>query len=174
LRDPRAQVLFGAGVSFMTSRFSIFRATSFAGALVLLTAFSGSPARADRCDDIANQLKNGIDGLAIGKTAAGVIYLEHPQAKVLTLGCSGKNLASQLYAKSDSRKPKPPFLDLVASAAAIIFTLPKDDMQKGAGRCLGRLGIFRDDAETRYRRLDMHCARTKTDASITISRRLDE
>jgi hypothetical protein len=136
--------------------------------------FTISPARADRCDDTANQLKNAIDGLTIGKTAAGVIYLSHPQAEELTLGCSSKNFTSQLYAKSDTRKPKPAFLDLVAGAAAIIFTLPKDDMQKGAGRCLGKLGLFRDDAVIRYRRLDMHCIRTKTDASISISRRVDE
>jgi hypothetical protein len=139
-----------------------------------LLAFAASPALADRCDDIANQLKNGVDGLGIGRTAAGVIYLSHPQAKALTLGCASKNFASQLYAKSNTRKPKPAFLDLVASAAAIIFTLPKEDMQKGASRCIGRLGLFRDDAVTRYRRLDMHCARGKTDASISISRRIDE
>ncbi len=145
-----------------------------AAVLASLAAFGISPARADRCDDAANQLKNGIDGLSVGRTAAGVIYLSHPQAKVLTLGCSSKNFSNQLYAKSDGRKPKPAFLDLVATAAAIIFTLPKDDMQKGASRCMRALGLFRDDASTRYRRLDMRCTRTKTDASITISRGVDQ
>ena len=158
----------------MTYRRLLRRSSLAAAILTSLVAFASSPAHADRCDDTANQLKNGINGLTIGKTAAGVIYLSHPQAKELTLGCSAKNFAGQLFAKSDTRKPKPAFVDLVASAAAIIFTLPKDDMQKGASRCLGRLGIFRNDAVTRYRRLDMHCARTKTDASISISRRLDE
>jgi hypothetical protein len=162
------------GLFIMTFRRLFRRSTLLAAALAGLAAFATSPARADRCDDTAGQLKNGIDGLTIGKTAAGVIYLTHPQAKELTLGCSSKNFSSQLYAKSDTRKPKPAFLDLVARAAAIIFTLPKDDMQKGAGRCLGKLGLFRDDAVTRYRRLDMHCTRTKTDASISISRRVDE
>ena len=87
-----------------------------------------TPARADRCDDLANQLKNQIDGLAVGKTAANLIYLSHPKAKELTLGCAGRSYANQLYAKSDSRKPQAAFIDLVASAAAIVFTLPKDDM----------------------------------------------
>jgi hypothetical protein len=31
-----------------------------------------------------------------------------------------------------------------------------------------------DDVTTRYRRLDMNCSRTKTDASIAISRGTDE
>jgi hypothetical protein len=37
------------------------------------------------------------------------------------------------------------------------------------------MGLFRgDDVKTRYRRLDMNCSRTKTEASITISRGTDE
>jgi hypothetical protein len=149
-------------------------------ALALLTAaavtVSGtSPARADRCDDLAKQIKNQIDGLAVGKTAANVIYLSHPKAKELTLGCAGRTYSNQLFAKSDVRKPTPEFLDLVASAAAIIFTLPKDDMLRGATRCIKRMGLLHgDDVTTRYRRLDMNCSRTKTDASIAISRGTDE
>jgi hypothetical protein len=161
------------GPFIMTFRSSfqgpILRATG----LAILATLTVSPARADRCDDIASQLKSGIDGLTVGRTAAGVIYLSHPQAKDLTLGCPSRNFSNQLFAKTD-RKPKPQFLDLVANAAAIIFTLPKDGMRQGASRCMGRLGLFRDDVATRYRRLEMRCTRTKTDASITISRRLDE
>jgi hypothetical protein len=153
---------------------TMFAALALLGA-VALTALGASAARADRCDDLAGQLKNQIDGVAVGKTAANLIYLSHPQAKGLTLGCAGRNYSNQLFAKADSRKPKPAFLDLVASAAAIIFTLPKDDMLSGASRCIKRMGLFRgDDVKTRYRRLDMHCTRTKTDASITISRGTDE
>jgi hypothetical protein len=149
----------------------------FAAALAMLalTALGASPARADRCDDLASQLKNQIDGLGVGKTAANLIYLSHPKAKEITLGCAGRTYANQLYAKADSRKPQPAFLDLVASAAAIIFTLPKDEMLKGATRCIKRMGLFHgDDVSTRYRRLDMRCVRTKTDAAITISRGTDE
>ena len=136
---------------------------------------AASPARADRCDDLASQLKSQIDGVGVGKTAANVIYLSHPQAKQLTLGCAGRNYSNQLYAKADSRKPQPAFIDLVASATAIIFTLPKDNMLKGATRCIKRMGLIHgDDVTTRYRRLDMRCVRTKTDASITISRGVDE
>ena len=69
-------------------------------ALMLLAfgfvALAASPARADRCDDLAGQLKNSIDGIAVGKTAANVIYLSHPQAKELSLGCSGRSYSNQL------------------------------------------------------------------------------
>ena len=151
------------------------RSILLAAALACFAALAARPARADRCEDIASQLKSQIDGLAVGKTAANVIYLSHPQAKELTLGCSGRSYANQLFARSESRKPKPAFLDLVASAAAIIFTQPKDGMLSGATRCIRRLGLFRgDDVSTRYRRLDMRCTRTKTDASIAISRPRDE
>ncbi len=159
----------------MTLKSEFRRPTMLAAALAVLAALSTSPARADRCDDLAGQLKNQIDGLGVGKTAANLIYLSHPKAKEITLGCASRNVTNQLYAKADSRKPQPAFLDLVASAAAIVFTLPKDDMLKGAARCISRMGIIHgDDVSTRYRRLDMRCARTKTDASITISRSTDQ
>jgi hypothetical protein len=142
--------------------------------LLALAALCASPARADRCDDLAAQLKSQIDGLTVGKTAANLIYLSHPQASEITLGCAARNVTNQLFARADSRKPQTAFLNLVASAAAIIFTLPKDEMLKGATRCIKRMGLFRgDDVSTRYRRLDMRCTRTKTDASITISRGID-
>jgi hypothetical protein len=144
-------------------------------AVVAMATLGVSPARADRCDDLAAQLKSQIDGLGVGKTAANLIYLSHPQARQITLGCAGRNVSNQLFARADSRKPKPAFLELVASASAIIFTLPKDEMLKGATRCIKRMGLFRgDDVKTRYRRLDMNCSRTKTDASITISRGVDQ
>jgi hypothetical protein len=162
------------GQTLMASKLK-FRRSTAAGALAVIIAFSASPARADRCDDLAGQLKSQIDGLTVGKTAANLIYLSHPQAKEITLGCAGRNYTNQLYAKADSRKPSAAFLNLVASAAAITFTLPKDDMLNGATRCIKRMGLFRgDDVATRYRRLDMHCTRTKTEASISISRGTDE
>jgi hypothetical protein len=34
--------------------------------------------------------------------------------------------------------------------------------------------LYGNDVSTRYRRLDMHCTRTKTDASIAVSRGTDE
>jgi hypothetical protein len=145
------------------------------GTLAVLIALASSPARADRCDDLASQLKTQIDGLAVGKTAANVIYLSHSNAKGIRLGCAGRSYANELYAKSEGRKPTPAFLDLVASAAAIIFTQPKDGMLRGASRCIRRMGILHgNDVSMRYRRLDMRCARTKTEASITISRGTDE
>ena len=126
-----------------------FRSSACLCALTLLAAFSTSPARADRCDDLAKQLKDHIDGLDIGKTAANLIYLSHPKAREITLGCSGRTYQNQVFARADVRKPTPAFIDLVAGAAAIIFTLPKDDMMRGATRC-----IQRDGAAARRRRLD--------------------
>ncbi len=164
----------------MTFKPEFRRSTLLAAAVALpvalaLTMLAASPARADRCDDLAGQLKSQIDGLAVGKTAANLIYLSHPLARQITLGCSGRNYSNQLYAKSGSRKPKPAFVDLAASAAAIIFTMPKDDMLRGATRCVKRMGLLHgDDVKMRYRRLDMRCSRTKTDASIAISRGRDE
>lgn len=163
------------GAITMTLNPEFRRSTMLAVTLALLAALSATPARADRCDDLANQLKSQIDGLSVGKTAANLIYLSHPKAKQITLGCAARNVAYQLFAKSDARKPQPAFIDLVASAAAVIFTLPKDDMLRGATRCIKRMGLLHgDDVATRYRRLDMRCVRTKTDASITISRSTDQ
>src|SRR6478752_7174030 len=96
-----------------------------------LTVSGASPARADRCDDLATQLKGQIDGLKVGITAARVIYLSHPLAKELSLGCAGRKFSIELYAKANGRKPKPEFLEFVASAAALVFSLPKDEMLKG-------------------------------------------
>jgi hypothetical protein len=152
-----------------------FRRSILLAVALMLTVFAASPARADRCDDIANQLKNQIDGLKVGITAANVIYLSHPQATELTLGCANRTFTNELYAKADSRKPKPAFIELVASAAAIIFTLPKGEMLTGATRCLSQMGILRgDDVKSRYRRLDMDCSRTKNEASIAISRGVNQ
>jgi hypothetical protein len=101
-----------------------FRGSALLGvALLAAIVITASPARADRCEDIANQLKNNIDGLKVGFTAAGIVYLAHPQAKELSLGCRGRDYSSELYAKADSRKPKPEFYELVAKAGAIIFTI---------------------------------------------------
>jgi hypothetical protein len=164
----------------MISKPEFRRPTLLAAVLALsaamaLTVSGASPARADRCDDLAAQLKGQIDGLKVGITAARVIYLSHPLAKELSLGCAGRKFSIEFYAKANGRKPKQEFLDLVASAAALVFSLPKDEMQKGVSRCLSRMGIFRgDDVSLRYRRLDMNCTRTKTDAAIAISRGKDQ
>ncbi|MGN6116154.1 MAG: hypothetical protein ACTHN2_11615 [Nitrobacter sp.] len=148
-----------------------------AAGLCLATAIATapSPARADRCDDLASQLKNQIGGLHVGKTAANTIYLSHPAAKQLMLGCPNRKYTFELIAGTESRKPKPEFVDLVAHASAIIFTIPKGDTLKGVNRCIKRMGILHgNDVRTRYRRLNMHCTRTKTSAAISVSRGIDE
>ena len=158
----------------MTSGFSR-RLILLAAGLAVLSALGASPARADRCTDIANQLKEQVDGLKVGITAANVIYLSHPLAKEMSLGCANRKYANELYVKANSRKPKAEFISFVAGTAAIVFTLPKDDMIKGVSRCMSRMGFFRgDDVSIRYRRLDMNCTRTKVDAAIAISRGLDQ
>lgn len=142
---------------------------------VPLLAALASPAYADRCDDLAKQLKSQIDGLSVGRTAANVIYLAHPAAKQLRLGCTNRSVTNELFAQSPTRKPAPAFTDLVASAGAIVFTIPKQDTLKGASRCLGRMGLLRgNDIKMRFRRLDFRCTRDKTTAAISVSRGRNE
>ncbi|MBN9005254.1 MAG: hypothetical protein J0H40_07555 [Rhizobiales bacterium] len=153
-----------------------FRPSLVAG-LFLIAAFSmaAAPARADHCDDLARQLRSQIGGLHVGRTAANAIYLSHPAARQLMLGCRNRKYSFELIAGSDSRKPKPEFVELVAQASAIIFTIPKGDTMKGVNRCLKRMGLLHgNDVHTRYRRLNMHCTRTKTSAAISVSRGIDE
>ena len=150
------------------------RSAGLAATLALLAAFAAAPAHADPCNDIANELKSQIDGLKVSVNTGKVIYLSHPAAKELSLGCRGRNYSSELYAKAD-RKPKPAFFALVASAGALIFTIPKPDVETGTTRCIKRMGILRGDKiSMRYRRLNMECTRTKTEASIVVTRGKDE
>jgi len=159
----------------MTSRRRFRRPILLAAGLAVFSAFAASPARADRCEDIANQLKGQVDNLKVGITAANMIYLSHPMAKEMSLGCKNRKYSNELYVKGNSRKPKPEFIAFVAGAAAIVFTLPKDELLKGVSSCFSRMGIFRgDDVSIRYRRLDMNCTRTKGDAAIAISRSVDQ
>ncbi|MHC2718658.1 hypothetical protein ACVMGE_001145 [Bradyrhizobium diazoefficiens] len=71
------------------------------GAILVAAAITGlvtlaSPARADQCDDIAKQLASGIDRLKVNFKAANIIYLTHPAAKELSLGCraQGQNYSN--------------------------------------------------------------------------------
>lgn len=158
----------------MTSRRPFRRSALLAATFALLAGFAASPARADHCDDIAAQLAGSIDGLKVNFKAANIIYLTHPAASELSLGCRNKEYANELYAKT-GRKIKPEFYELVASAAAAIFTLPKDDTSTGTSRCLKRMGFLRGDKITmRYKRLDMECTRTKKDAAIVVRRGLEQ
>jgi hypothetical protein len=150
------------------------RSTLLAATLASLAAFGASPARADRCEDTAKELRNQIDGIKISVNTGNMIYLTHPAAKEFSLGCRGANYSVELYAKAD-RKPKPQFFDLVAAAGAIIFTIPKPDALTGTSRCIKRMGLLRGDkVSMRYRRLNMECTRTKTEASIVVTRGKDE
>jgi hypothetical protein len=157
----------------MTSRLNVRGALLLAAALLSLVAVA-SPARADRCDDSGKELANNIDKLKVNFRAANIVYLTHPLAKELSVGCRGDQYSIELYAKGD-RKPAPDFIALVGSMAAIVFTVTKDDTTTGATRCLKRMGLLRGDkVSMRYRRLNMECTRTKTDASIAITRSKDE
>jgi len=155
---------------------SIFSLRAAALAAALTLAALASPARADQCDDIAKGLANGIDGLKVNFKAANIIYLTHPAAKELSLGCraQGQAYSNELYAKGE-RRPTPQFYQLVGSAAAIVFTVTKDDTTTGATRCLKRMGLLRGDKVTmRFRRLNLECQRNKTEAWIAITRGKDE
>ena len=160
--------------NFNQALISGVRKSALAVALGLCVALAASPARADRCDDSAKELANNIDKLKVNFKAGNVVYMTHPLAKELSVGCRGNNYSIELYAKGE-RKPKPEFLALVGSMAAIVFTVTKDDTTTGSTRCLKRLGILRGDKIVmRYRRLNMECTRTKTEASIAMTRGKDE
>jgi hypothetical protein len=140
----------------------------------LLCGALASPARADRCDDLARDLASRIENMKVGATRGGIIYLQHPLAVTASLGCGGRNKLGEFYAASTARKPPQAFIDMVATASAVVFTIPKDDAFNGTKRCLGRLGFIRgNDIQTRYRQLDVHCARTSSGANVTISREKD-
>jgi len=145
-------------------------------AAVLLALLAVAPcgvatAHADPCDDLAKQLGGQITDLKVGATRGGVIYLQHPAAKQAWLGCTGRNVTNEVSATSSTKKPSKEFLNFVAAAAALVFTIPKGDTLTGAQRCVGRIGIFRGyNITTRYRKLDIRCARTKDATQITISR----
>ena len=48
-------------------------------------------------------------------------------------------------------------------------------MQTGSTRCINRMGLLRGDSvKMRFRRLNMECTRTKTEAAIAITRGKDE
>ena len=79
------------------------RPTLLAATLALLAVFSAPPARADRCEDIAKELKGQIEGVKISVNTGRMIYLSHPAAKELSIGCRGSNYAIELYAKADRR-----------------------------------------------------------------------
>ena len=144
----------------------------FAAAVIVLAA--ASPARADRCDELANQLAKQIDGMKVGRTVAGNIYLTHPAVKQASLGCSARNKQNEIYALSASRKPPKEFFEFIASATALVFTIPKGDALRGAQRCAGRIGFFRGkNIVTRYRKLDIRCAGSSDGTSVTVSRELD-
>src|SRR4029078_11924663 len=131
------------GHPHMTSLRQFRRPLLLAGALAL-AAFSATPARAARCDDVAKQLANQLDGLKVNFKAANIVYLSHPAAKEMSLGCRGAHYSIELYAKG-ARRPKQEFFNLVGAAAAIVFTVTKDDTTTGTTRCLKRMGILRGD-----------------------------
>jgi hypothetical protein len=131
-------------------------------------------ARADSCDDLAKQLAGQISNLKVGASRGGVIYLEHPSVKQAWLGCSGRNITNEISATSTTKKPSKEFMDFVSGAAAQVFTIPKGDALAGAQRCVGRIGIFRGyNISTRYRKLNIRCARTKDATQVSISREKD-
>lgn len=153
---------------------SSVRKIALAAALALCAVLAASPARADRCDDSAKELANQIDKLKVNFKAANIVYMTHPLAKELSVGCRGNNYSIELYAKGD-RKPKPEFIALVGAMAAIVFSVTKDDTTTGASRCLKRMGVLRGDkVSMRFRRLNLECQRTKAEASIAITRGKDE
>lgn len=143
-------------------------------ALVAVMAAAHPAQAVDRCDDLAAQLARQIDGVKVGKTVAGIVYLSHPAVKQASLGCSARNKQNEIFALSVSRKPPKEFFDFMASATALVFTIPKDDALRGTKRCANRIGFLRGkNIVTRYRRLDIRCSGSPEGTSVTVSRELD-
>jgi hypothetical protein len=150
------------------------RTIAVAAMLALFAMFAASPARADRCDDSAKELANNIDKMKVNFKAANTVYLTHPLARELSVACKGDKFSIELYGKGD-RKPSQDFINLMGAMAAIVFTVTKDDTMTGASRCLKRMGLIRGDKIVmRYRRLNLECQRSKTEAWIAITRGKDE
>jgi hypothetical protein len=144
------------------------------GAAVVM-AIATSPARADRCDDLAAQLANQIGGLTVGKAAANTVALSHPSVRSMHLGCRSRTVTNQIDASTEGKTPSAAFYDVIAGAAALVFTIPKKDTLNGITRCVKRIGLLRGyDIKTRYRRLNIHCTRGKAVTTVTISRNRDE
>ena len=146
-------------------------------AVFVLTATSlafATPARADRCDDLAKQLTEQIPGLKVGATRGGEIALTHPAVTQASLGCSSRNTTNSITASTDKKKPNDAYYDFLATAAALVFTIPKGDTMNGTRRCVSRTNIFRGyDIGSRYRKLDIRCTVAKTGVRITVSREKD-
>lgn len=146
---------------------------AIAAALAVVVA-TAHPARADRCDDLAAQIARQIDGTKVGKTVAGNVYLTHSAVKQASLGCAARNKQNEIFATSPTRKPSKEFLDFVASATALVFTIPKDDALRGVRRCSGRIGFLRGkNIVTRYRKLDIRCTGSSEATTVSVSRELD-
>ncbi|MBI3699994.1 MAG: hypothetical protein HY242_06040 [Afipia sp.] len=134
-----------------------------------------SPARADRCDDLAKQLADQITGLKVGAVRGGEIALTHPAVTRAALGCAGKNQTNSMFAATDKAKPSDAFYDFLAQASALVFTITKDDTLRGIQRCVGRTNIIRGyELDTRYRKLSIRCDVAKTGTRITVTRERDE
>src|SRR5260370_10095603 len=94
------------GAFTMALRPQFRRSTMLATSLALLaaTALIASPARADRCDDLAAQLKGQIAGLTVATTAANLIYLSHPRATQITPHSASRNVTNHRFPKAERPK----------------------------------------------------------------------
>ncbi|MEW6640245.1 MAG: hypothetical protein AB1586_07045 [Pseudomonadota bacterium] len=139
-----------------------------------MLTFGATAARADACDDLAKQLTGQIDGLVVGATSANAIALKHPAVSRASLGCRSRNVTNEVFAATASRKPSDAFYGFTAQAAALVFTIPRDDVRKGITRCVGRIGLLRGNTiATRYKRLDIRCTGGKTGTTVSVSRERD-
>ena len=78
-------------------------------AALALSISATTPARADRCDDLANQLKNQIDGVGVGKTAANMIYLSHPRPRRSHWAAPAAPTATSYSPNPRAANPRRPF-----------------------------------------------------------------
>ena len=126
-------------------------------AAIALAVTSASPARADRCDDHCGPArKTQIDGLKVGITAAKVIYLSHPLAKELSLGCASRKFSNELFAKADSRQTEAGIRRSRRQRRRFhLYAAERRDAERRFAVRMPRMGIFRG----------RRCSRSATAAS---------
>lgn len=102
-----------------------------------------TPACADECDAVLVELSATISGLDVGervKSTSGnvTVALKHPAADEIKLTCNppGARNGNQIAAKWHSAYPPPTYLDLLASAGAIVTANSIAAVRKGALSCL--------------------------------------
>ena len=174
-RNPRAPVSMAKGAFSMRPDFR--RSTLSRRALLAalaLTVSGASPARADRCEDIAKQLKarSTASRSASRPARSSICRTRRPRnfrsaaaARTTPTSSTPRRTAASRSRNSSTGRQRRRHRLYHAEGR----------QQTGSTRCIKRMGLLRgDNVKMRFRRLNMECTRTKTEAAIAITRGKDE